>query len=155
MNQFDHHKKGMITFIYEPFAILFPSFLLPYGWMSWAKTMATAFLFLCVEKLFKWVNEKNTFFRYLQGYGIWEPMMPGLLSLELKRLMEKLKDNNTTTQAHQQRTGPSLIMVQVNQGLHKWALNQGIAEDYNRSNINNLNASKCFKVILYTERIHW
>ena len=66
MNQFDHHKKGMITFIYEPFAILFPSFLLPYGWMSWAKTMATAFLFLCVEKLFKWVNEKNTFFRYLQ-----------------------------------------------------------------------------------------
>ena len=36
-------------------------------------------------------------------------MVPGLLSLELKRLMEKLKDNNTTTQVHQQRTITTLF----------------------------------------------
>ena len=54
----------------------------------------------------------------------------GLFLLELKRHKEKLlKDNNTTTQTHQQRTiATFLLMLQVNQGIHKQVLDQDITK---------------------------
>ena len=59
----------------------------------------------------------------------------GLFLLELKRHREKLlKDYNIATQAHRQISittslaPPRLLMLQVNQGIHKWAPNQDITE---------------------------
>ena len=74
---------------------------------------------------------------FKQGFGPLHKVMEyedqwslGLFLLELKRHREKLlKDYNIATQAHRQRSittslaPPRLLMLQVNQGIHKWAPN--------------------------------
>ena len=51
-----------------------------------------------------------------------------------QHLGKLLKDNNTATQAHPQRTITTFfspitpIMLQVNQGIHKWVPNQDITK---------------------------
>ena len=54
----------------------------------------------------------------------------GIFLRKLKRHMGKLlKDNSTTTQTHQQRTiATFLLMLQVNQGIHKQVLDQDITK---------------------------
>ena len=60
----------------------------------------------------------------------------GLFLQELKKHKEKLlKDNITTTQAHQQRTNTTFFSpitpthATVNQVLHKWAPDQDITKE--------------------------
>ena len=81
--------------------------------------------------------EGDTICLFKQGFGPLHKVMEyedqwslGLFLLELKRHREKLlKDYNIATQAHRQRSittslaPPRLLMLQVNQGIHKWAPN--------------------------------
>ena len=99
-------------------------------------------------------------------YAIWGQTLPRVLPARGQKTQEKSKGNNTTTHAHQSQVslGPSkLLKLQVNQGLHKWALDQDIQRGYKISGNSNLHAHRpqprgryfYFYVFFYLVTLFW